>query len=239
MTAPGQHRCARGPRCAAVEVDTDSGQRRGAHTTTPDTLCDCCAERLRRALDTLPQTYVELETILDRAALLREKVAGTADPAAPLRLEILDLQAALDHELSVWAEPVAEVLGVSWDTQVMAAHRPGPRLQRAARLLALNVVLLLRLGPVEQLVWTPAGSLASVRTGVEGALALLDLHGRARLCVTGGTGDAKLPVPCPSCEGVLVRRNGAGRVECQSCPRTWQEPEYARLCVVLAEDFAA
>ena len=236
QSASPAHRCARGGLCADAEIDTESGRRRGAGTEAADTLCDGCGEKLRRALHVLPRIYVQLEEILDQHTRRHEKVAGSPDLPVPPRLDVLVLQADLDDTLSTWAEPVAEQLGVDWDTARMAGHRPGPRIQRAARLLALHVPLLLHLGPVDVVV-RGADPAVTTRTGVEAALELLDLHQRARLLITGGSGDARLPVPCPSCEGVLIRRNGLDQVECQGCPCTWPETEYRRLCKVLAQDY--
>ncbi|HEX5522818.1 MAG TPA: hypothetical protein VFX53_05190 [Pedococcus sp.] len=232
----GEHRCVRAGRCVAADIDTQSDRRRGAATSLPDTVCDGCAERVVRALRELPRDYVALEAILGHHARAVEKVSGSPELPVPPRLDVLVAQADIDIELSTWAAPVAAELNIVWDVARMAAQRPGPRLTRAARLLAVNVVLLLRLGPVEVMGWT-YGPVRTTRTGVEGALRLLDLHQRAQLLITGGPGDSRLSVPCPSCEGVLIRRNGADHVECQGCPRTWPEADYRRLCVILAEDY--
>lgn len=240
--APGgtlpAHRCARAGRCADAEVD-DAGRRLGAVTELADTLCGRCATAVRRALDALPRDYAELELILDAQTWAAEKVSGSPELPVPPRLDVLTAQAEIDAELSTWAEPVAEQLGVDWDTARMAGHRPGPRVQRAAHLLACHVTLLLRLGPVDVLAWGPAGWSATTRTGTEAAVRLLTCHQHARLLVCGGSGDVRLPVPCPSCRGVLLRRNGMSHVACQHCPRSWPEEDYRRLCLVLAEDYRA
>lgn len=234
--AAGEHRCVRDARCAAAERDTESNRLRGATTPTANTLCDGCGERVRRAHHHMPRAYVELETLLDHHTRARVKVHGTPDPPIPPRLDILTLQADLDHHLSTWAPPIAHALGIGWDTHRMAAQRPGPRLARAAHLLALHTVLLLRLGPTPVTDWI-GGPVTVTRTGTDAALRALHLHQRAHLLTTGGSGDARLPVPCPSCEGVLIRRNGMDHVQCQNCPRTWPEDHYRRLCLILAQDY--
>ncbi len=236
----GEHRCARAGRCLRAEVDTESGRRLGAATATPDTLCDGCAGAVQRALDALPGDYVSLEQILGDHTRRHEKVSGSPEPPVPPRLDVLDLQAHIDHDLSTWVEPVAEQLGVDWDTRLMTMSRPGPRVHRAARLLAAHVPALLALGPVDVVARGSGGprhATVTTRTGVEAALELLEHHQRARLLSTGGSGDARLPVPCPRCEGVLVRPNGMAHVGCRSCGSTWPESDYRRLCLVLAEDF--
>lgn len=234
------HRCARAGRCLRAEVDARSGWRLGAATATSDTLCDGCAGAVRRALDALPGDYLSLELIVDQHTRHQEKVSGSRELPVPPRLDILDLQAAIDTELSTWVEPVAEALRIDWDTQAVSRWRPGPRTSRAARLLAAQVPVLLALGPVDIVVpgsGGPRHATVTTRTGVEAAVCLLDHHQRARLLVSGGTGDARLPVPCPRCEGVLIRPNGMSHVGCRSCGSTWPEHDYQRLCLVLAEDY--
>jgi hypothetical protein len=233
-----RYRCARAGACRAAEVD-HRGRRVGVGLEQPDTLCGGCVLAVRRAVAALPRDYAELELILDVRGRAGEKVSGSPELPVPPRLDVLVAQANLDAELSCWVEPVAETLGVDWDTTAMAASRPGPRITRAANLLEPHVGLLLRLEPLDMLGWTAARLVPTTRTGLDGALALLQCHQRARLLSTGGSGDVRLPVPCPSCEGLLVRRNGLSHVACQSCPRTWPEADYARLCAVLADDYRA
>lgn len=234
-SASGERRCARGRRCADAEVDTDSNRRRGALLPASGTLCSQCQVRLTRALNQLPRDYVQLETILDHQLQTLEHVSGTPDLPTPTRLDVLTLQADIDTHLTCWAEPVAEALGITWDTQRMAAHRPGPRIVRAAHLLACNVPLLLKLEPTEVVGWI-GGPVILTRTGLDAALELLALHERAQFYVNGDSGDTKLPAPCPRCEGTLIRRNGADQVECQHCPGVWAEADYRHLCRVLAQD---
>lgn len=240
--AGGEHRCLRAGRCLAAEVDTDRGRRLGTATATADTLCDACAGSVRRALDALPGDYVSLEQILGEHTRHQERVSGSPELPVPPRLDVLDLQARIDTDLTTWVEPVAEQLGVDWDTQAVARTRPGVRIQRAARLLAAHVPALLAVGPLDVVVAGSGGpwqATVTTRTGVEAALDLLDHHQRARLLTTGGSGDSRLPVPCPRCEGVLVRPNGLSHVGCRSCGSTWPEADYKRLCLVLAEDYGA
>lgn len=232
------YRCARGPWCAGAEVD-EAGRRHGAGIGLVDSLCGGCVVALTRALELLPRDYAALELLLDVQNRAAERVSGSPEPPAPPRLDVLDAQTGIDVAVSCWAEPVAERLGVDWDTTAMARRRAGVRVQRAAGLLASAVDVLLRLGPVDVLAWGAYGLTGTTRTGVEAGLVLLDVHRRASLLACGGPGDVRLPVPCPSCEGLLIRRNGMSHVACQSCPRTWPEADYAQLCRVLAVDFQA
>jgi hypothetical protein len=237
-SVPSEHRCLRGARCVAAEVDTESGRRQGAVTMVSTTLCDDCGVRVSPALRDLPRVYIELEMIIDQHRTRPgQKVSGSPEPPIPPRLDVLTAQADIDHELSTWAPPIAHRLGITWNPRQMAAHRPGPRIHRAAHLLALHTTMLLRIGPAMVTDWTYGYQRHTVRTGVEAAGRILDIHRHARLLTTGGPGDSRLPVPCPSCEGTLIRRNGMDHVECQGCPRTWPEHHYRQLCLVLAQDY--
>lgn len=232
------YRCARGAWCASAEVD-DAGRRWGAGIELADSLCGGCATAVTRAVELLPRDYAALELILDMQARAAEKVSGSPEPPAPPRLDVLTAQAEIDATLACWAAPIAARLRLRWDRAELARQRAGVRITRAAVVLGPNVDLLLRLGPAHTWAWGRYGLAATVRTGVEGALDLLACHRRAGLLVSGGSGDVRLPVPCPSCEGVLLRRNGMSHVACQSCPRTWPEKDYLQLCRVLAVDYQA
>lgn len=233
----GEHQCVRARRCAGAQQSQD-GRWLGAPTRVAGSLCTGCLPRVRGALDALPRDYIELEAILDQHPVAgRPKVSGTPEPPAPPRLDVMVTQARIDTTLTQWAPPIAERIGVTWDHRAMTAHRPGPRVHRAARLLALNVELFVTLGPHAVAGWI-AGTPATVtRTGVDAAVTLLTLHQQARLLVAGDSGDVRLPVPCPRCEGLLVRPNGAGHVACRDCGAAWPESDYRRLCLVLAEDY--
>lgn len=231
------HRCRRARRCAQHQLD-DAGRPLGAPTSRPHTLCDACAGRVGAACAALPADYAGLEQLLPvHRARPAEKVSGSGELAVPPRLDVLDLQAEIDHLAWTWAEPVAEQLGIDWDTTQVARCRPGPRLQRAAALLAAHTELLLRTEPTDLLGWIAGHPVVLTRDGVDGGVALLDAHQRAQLLITGGSGDVRLPLPCPLCEGVLIRANGASQVDCRGCGRVWPEAEWRRLCLVQAQGY--
>lgn len=234
MADDGQ--CQRGRRCAGAQR-TDNGQLIGAPITPSDRLCQGCLLRVTGAITALPRDYVELEIILDRHAPPTVKVNGTPAPPVPPRIDVMVLQATIDAELSAWAPPIAAQLGVTWDPDAMAAHRPGPRIHRAAKLLALNTVALVKLDPTPMVGWVGTTRITTMRTGLDAAITLLQVHRWARVMVQGDSGDVRLPVPCPRCEGLLMRPNGAGHVACQDCGAAWPESDYRRLCLVLAEDY--
>lgn len=240
MTTTLTHRCVRGRQCVDHE-STPDGHRVGAATEAPDTLCPTCERRAGRACAELPRLYAELETIIAARTVAGEHVSGTKDLPTPLRLDVVMLQAGIDASLTAWAQPVAGRCRIPWDPAAVRRLRPGPRVHRAAHILASNLDAFLRLPAVLVAVWTAENAITTIKsTGMDGALRLLALHQRGRQLVTGGPGDARLPVPCPQCEApALVRRNGADQVTCQACSSSWPEGDYRRLCLILADDYRA
>lgn len=240
MTATLTHRCLRGRHCADWETTPDGG-RLPAATQAPDSLCRTCERRVGRAVAELPRQYAELETIVGQRSTAGEHVSGTREPPTPPRLDVLTLQANIDATLTTWAAPVAARCRIRWNPAAVRLLRPGPRVHRAAHVLASNLDSMLRLPAVPVDVWTADHGVITVKSsGVDGALRLVALHQRGRQLVTGGSGDARLPVPCPQCEApALVRRNGGDQVTCQACGSSWPETDYRRLCMILADDYRA
>lgn len=240
MTAAHSHRCVRGRHCGDHQTTPD-GHRLGAGTDAPHTLCVACERRTGRAVAELARLYVELEMIVGQRAVAGEHVSGTREQPTPPRLDVLTLQADIDATASAWAQPVASCCRIRWDPGAMRRLRAGPRVRRAAHILATNLDAWLRLPAVPVDVWAAGHGVITVKTsGLDGALALLALHQRGRHLVTGGTGDDRLPVPCPQCEApALMRRNGGDQVSCHACGSSWPESDYRRLCLVLADDYRA
>jgi hypothetical protein len=245
------HRCARGRQCHEHEIRDDGrgGQRRlGAAIDAPEGLCRACERVVGRALGELPALYVDLAAIVGQHRQAGEHVSHTRALPTPARLDVLALQADIDATVCAWAAPVAARCAITWYTPALAYTRAGYRVARAARLLASQLDALLGLRAVQIAAWVPGWSeyqppgrrlLAATLDGREGALRLLALHQRGRQLVSGGTGDARLPVPCPSCEApALVRANGADQVTCRGCGNSWPEKDYRRLCLILAENYA-
>jgi hypothetical protein len=240
MTTTLTHRCLRGRLCPDHDTTPD-GHRVGAATEAPDSLCTTCERHTGRAVTELPRLYAELETIVAARSVAGEHVSGTREQPTPPRLDVLTVQADIDATLTAWAQPVAGRCRIGWDTAAVRRLRPGPRVHRAAHVLGSNLDALLRLPAVPIGVWTADHGVISVKhNGLDGALRLLRLHQRGRQLVTGGSGDARLPVPCPQCEApALVRHNGRDQVDCQACGSYWPESDYRRLCLILADDYRA
>jgi hypothetical protein len=230
--------CLRRTRCPGYRPDVGHGE----DIELPDGLCDACERHVERALGGLPELYTQLEMIIDQHASAGEKVSGTREHPIPPRIDVLAAQAEIDALVTTWSPLVARRARVNWTYDHMRQTRGGYRVSRGARLLARLHLALIGLPYADIPVWTPAGfdTAWTKRSGLEGAMDFLAVADRGRRLVTGGSGHARLPVPCPSCEApALIRRNGADQVDCESCGRRWPESDYRRLCLILADDYQA
>jgi len=199
------------------------------------------------ALNHLTGDFVELTMLLGRTSVTTETlVAASPDLSVPINLWIAALRAEIDDELQSWVEPVAEVLAISWDTAAMGHTRTAVRVQRSAVLLANAVDVLLALGPQEHSAWLngepeedpdePGVQATTIRDGVDGALALLDLHRRA--WSTGGHTEyvQRIVLPCTRCgQRALVRHDGDDHVVCENCRETTPWERIPFLCRVLID----
>jgi hypothetical protein len=213
-----------------VDVGARISQERG--------LCLSCTAHVEDALTGLLGDYVELETLLGVSGdqMVSDTVSATRDLPVPLRVSIIDLQMGIVHEAVSWAEPVAERLGINWDTQNARDSRPGPQLQRALALLGKAVSVLLALPDQDHRCWRSGDWLQ--RDGVAGALELLGLHSLVRAVAGRSKLVHDLPAPCPRCDQLtLVRHDGDDHVQCEICRAQWPEEDYKRLCLVVADDY--
>lgn len=252
------HRCARLGQCGEKEPHrNDQGKIVAwlpARIQPVRGLCDTCTRGVGYTLGHLVGDVVELTTLIGRGAATSDThVSSSRELPVPIRLGVEALRAEIDSELQAWAEPVAEALGIEWDTSAMAHARLAVRAQRAANLLAVSVSTLLALPDQEhpaweygEPVWDPVFLPEQVqdtvvRDGVAGALALVALHGRAYATAGRTKLVHQLPTPCPWCDyRTLVRHNGANHVECE----TWgcrgadgiEEKHYSWFVQVLARE---
>lgn len=238
------YRCYRADRCAEWawwNAGTDGYIRIGAAINATSGLCPTCTRYLGLCLAGLPADYTELNMIIGKSPVsaLSEPVATTRELPTPLRLPIEALQAAMVWETSCWAEPVAERLHINWDGYLADHHtRPGVVLQRATQLLgnALSVLLAVRDWTV--MVWDDDGLHAgpALRDGLDAALAVMNMHHKARH-YTGMTRLVqRLPPPCPMCQRRgLCRDNGDTSVYCAACHRIYTDDDYRTLVSALAQ----
>lgn len=225
--------------CGHLHAD-ETTELRGGAILTPEGLCEGCTRRVASALAELPTDYVELNLLLasGESGIFSDMVTGTRELPIPIRVSVEALQASIVHETQAWAEPVAERLGVDWDTARVAHCRPGHTLQRASQLLANAVGTLLAL-PAQEYRHHSTGEWHEL-DGIDGAIELLRLHDLVRF-VAGKTKLVhRLPAPCPRCERMsLVRHNGSEVVQCEGCGVRWGFDDYTRLTLILAEDYRA
>ncbi len=216
----------------------------GGKIVAADGLCPTCTRVTEQAIAELPRDYVDLTYALQHGTVgLGDLVRATKDLPAPLRVSVAALRAELVRVTTTWVEPVADRLNVDWDSNQMDRHaRPGYVLQRAARLLAANMSVLLALRDVEVRVWADNGHYShhEPSDGITGALELLELHHVTRAVLGQTKLVHHLPAPCPNCDRMaLCRDDGDDFVHCRHCRLQWSETDYRRLTLVLAADIRA
>ena len=234
-TPPVPHRCRRGNRCPDRERH-DDGTVLGAHINAADGLCPACTRHVERGILELPRDYVDLDRLLGASSSIGgQMVSGTPELKIPIQVGVEAVMADIVHEVTSWAESVAEVMRITWDTQQVRRCRSGYRVQRGADLLARSVSVLLALRDVAHICWDAGRRGVVERDGITGALALLELHHRTRT-VAGRTRLVhRLPAPCPRCwYTALERPNGDDIISCVNCDRRYTQDEYNRLCNALA-----
>lgn len=229
------HRCGNDVRCKLrTPVRDDDGTPTGAWLAGPITtargLCDRCTADVEHAINHLTGDVVELTMLIGRTGVGGDViVSASRELQIPIRVNLAALRTEIDDELQNWAEPVAEKLGVEWDTTTMHRTRMAPRVQRATHLLSRAVSTLLGLGATEHPAWRNGEPVwdhtldcqdTHFRDGVDGALHLVELHRLAYVAVGRSEYVVRLPQPCPWCNWkALVRRNGHDHVECENCHR--------------------
>lgn len=226
------HRCRRGEHCA--DHETVDGTRIGRAINAADGLCDHCGQLVERAITALPADYVQLNLILGAGTTVGgEPVSMTRDLPIPIRVHIEALQRDMVREAAAWAASVAAVLRIDWRTD---RTRPGHHLDRACRLLLASPSVLLALRDEKHIRWEYDRRVLVARDGLDGALALLQLHQRARVHLGHTRLTHRLPVPCPRCEEMALQRDdGSEEIDCVACSRRYTWAEYEKLCLILVD----
>jgi hypothetical protein len=234
-------RCAQGRFCARKEPERDehgkpTGKYLAAVIETERGLCGTCQSRVARAVKSLAVDALQLSAMLGESGAAEVFVDGSRDLPTPMRLSLEALRSEIDSELQCWAEPVAEVLGVEWDTGAMRQTRTMPRIVRAANLLGAALPTLFALPDQEHPAWADGYPVwdeildcqdTLIRDGIAGALSLLDLHRRSYAATGQTILRHRLPTPCPWCDFLtLVRLDGSDHVECENCQKTVDQQHY-------------
>jgi len=198
--------------------------REQCHRETDGVLCQACERAVKAALAELPMLVARLHTELAPGSGGGEKVSGSRDAPAPLRVNVSALMQDIRGMLEDWQDAVRENEGY---ITVIYKGREGHRVEDAARWLTRQL---------DQLIHHPDGVNAcdEIRAYRDRALRAF------------GKDDPKpdrMPAPCPnmlddgtSCDRMgLIRHNGASQIICTACGRVWSEDEYERLIIILAD----
>jgi hypothetical protein len=254
-------RCVRGQDCeeaALVEDPDQPGERYRVGALVHDgPLCPTCLRHIGYALGSIPWDVAELTTLLVPSMEVRYRdpdmptgPGGKKHPPLELNVHAEALRALIDHEVTTWAEFVAEEAGVPWDSSTAAAQRLGRRVQDGCQLLAHRLPWLLGI-PEREYEARSTGEHPTDghdpdqitydgsrywlrRDGVTAALLLLRLHEQVQR-FTGRAPADRLPVPCPACLLRGLHREhprGAGRpgrVVCRACWREMTDDAYEHL----------
>lgn len=212
-----------------------------------DGLCPSCSGRLGLALDELPRLVAELSLASIPTMEVQYRTVDITS-SAPLYPPIpIDEQAdalirLIDHEVTTWAELVADAAGLAWSSADAAASRWGHRIQASCQLLGYRRDQWLALPAHEYRArsltvnpWSTAGEddvtrygddYWCSRDGVDAAVLVLDLHHRASRFTGGGAAD-HIPIPCGYCNNRTLRRDHeSGVVRCRTCGDTKTDDGY-------------
>lgn len=250
------YRCVRAHRCGErVPVRDEHGDPTGdwvgASIPAERGLCPVCISAVDSALIHLPGDVRELTGLIGRdpSGSLLETVRVSVrapEPSLPIRENIEALRALIVHEADSWATSVARAEGVDWST--LAAQRASieRRVDDAAKLLRYRLSALLALGPVEHRARSLGvrrgdghdPDIATVcgddywitRTGLDGALVLLQLHERAWVAADRSERAERMHLPCKTCGWSELRHvPGEPEVWCAHCAARARWDDYCVL----------
>lgn len=185
---------------------------------TGDGICEHCRRRVARDLDAAPGVYVRLSQRLGPTGgpSATGPITGTADRRLGIAVAVHDAMTHLADTLTTWHRVVADARDLAPPTE---QARAGPRIDRAARVLAARV--------------PDACALAPDLAALLGA----DVHHGRRLL--GETPHREhLTVPCPECElRSLVRDDGSDMVQCRACGSAWTVELYRELVRMITTEY--
>lgn len=237
-----QHRCLAGPACRAAQ--TIDGDRHGAPTENPDTLCPPCDKAISSAVHQLPRDWADLRAALgERSTTTGAKIRSTPTPAMPISARKEALMAAIVDTADRAAATISAALNTdqpdprrrppaetryrdktirleegspAW-TAAQAVH-PDARqqLDTAIRLIEPRLDVLAATPAEPHIIWTRHGETRQLveYTGIDLALQLVDLHHQARAELGHTRLRHRYPMPCPRCGGRVGRDDGQTIVTC-------------------------
>lgn len=259
LPAGATGRCVRERDCvdAAKAPATPGEPPRYVGAPAAGPFCGTCVRYLRYAIAGLPYDMAELGQLLAPSLAVRYRPPDLPGPPPRVRLHspmplngaALDLQALIDHEVTSWAESVADAAGVAWDSDLEARQRPAYRVRNGCQLLAYRHEWLIALPPVthrvrsagerptdgwpvesiDRMTTDDHGELWIDRDGVEGALVMFNLR-RTVEGFVGRTPADRCKLPCPKCHRpALVREHRNRRIVCRYCWHPIPDDEYDRM----------
>lgn len=231
------HRCVSGRDCRDAETvdDPTTGKtlRLGAQIVEASGLCDGCTRRIQLAVEDLPFDYVALHVALGESTQGGGgKVSSTPTPAIPIDANKYSLMTAISENLDRAAEIVSDALNCDPPSGNVAQ-----RLSRASRMVSTNLPKLLAADDVPLWIWEKCDTRCgkngcdagehfrlSDRNGIQTAIALRDLHRRARRTVGEFEKVIRIEHPCGECgEPSLQQNPTTGAVSCKACGHEWTE----------------
>lgn len=235
--------------CGHLHVETT--QLVGALIPHDRGLCDRCELTVSDAVSDLPYDYVSLRTAQYHglSPAVGEVVSLSKDLPVPISLTFSTLADQIEVEVTAFAEPVAEKLGIDWDkstTPRKVSNLPqytNPRyagpviLQKAAQLLASSTDILIKLPTWTYRLWGESGWAEVEADGVTAALTLLDLHQATRATLGLTRAVSTMQANCPWCNvPTLVRVAGDEYIHCQLCRRRFTDDEYKTWSLVMVNN---
>lgn len=208
-----------------------------AETAERSTLCSACREQVARSAFEAEDLWTGLHALLGH---LGSGGRGRRSPGPKSPLPINVHTDALMVELEDRLDRAAEVLRERMRATAAPAGDRQARVRRDARFVMANVDELVAVPLFAASKWHEGGqSWGEVDVdGVDLALDLVVVVGKARSRVGITRRRDRMPVPCPQCEhDTLGRWVGGDVVDCLNCHAVWSEDEYRRLTLVLAEDY--
>lgn len=220
----------------------------GAGIQAPHGLCEACERVVTADIGALGHDYDQLRAAQYDSASggMGEVVAASRELPVPISLSLDSLAGQIAAEVTTFAEPVAEVLGIDWDAKITpktrSRHGAAPTyaadvvFSEAHWLLRNAVPTLLALGRDGYALWRAETRVYLDADGLTIACGLADLHRAARgvLGVTRYT--QRLPVNCPRCQATaLTRPAGVEGAYCAWCRVSYSEVDYRELTLVVAD----